>query len=874
MRIIVTAPLVAVVGFAGLALAGSVQQAERASDLGVLASLAADAGGLAYQLQRERVAAADLLASGGARHEEAFGRQTAETDEAVTRYRPQRGRVPGVPAGTAAVLGRVDRALDELAPLRAQVRTAAHASVSAMTFSYRIAIADLLAYRESMAQGVASAEIADGIRASAALSKAGEAVGQQQVAVMRALAAGQLTPAMQQDITASRTGFTESSLSFLGLARPDWRIWWEQAGSGEEVVALQRLQDQVSRAEPGARLRVDTNEWITATQGWAQRLHDVQRRVDGSVMAEIDAARLDQRRTAIVEAAAMAVALALTVLVTWAVARQITRRLRRLRDAANAVAFDELPAMVEELRGADGSVHPEAFAMQAASTVERASNDEIGEVGQAFTAVHRAAVRTAAEQAVMRANTAKIFIHLSRREQRLVDSVLAQVDLVEQDETDPDRLQKLYTLDNLATRMARINASLLVLGGVGVGRMRHEDVPLPKVLQAALSQIEHYARVRLGVVDGDVAVSRDAVDEVVHLVAELMDNATSYAPPESETWVTARGLGDRVIVQVSDEGVGLPKERLDQLNEVLARPPAIDVAAVRAMGLMVVGQLALRLGAKVELRAGPRLGTIAEVALPAALIRQVEQDLPSAGRRPALAGTLENGIRLDGSDLFSAGPAPISPAVPSIPPPRIPAVPGSPAPRIPAVPGSAAPRIPAAPGSPAQRIPSQPMPATVGRAVAPAAPPPVRDSDQTQELLIFEQVNSWFRADHGGDSVATDPVGNGVATEPVEPVEHVEHVDQGAWDWQAPGDDGWRAASELGTPTVVATTASGLPVRQPNRHLVPGAVAPPADRQPRSDRPERRDPAQVASAMSAYARGVAGRKPVLVNGASVGDANA
>jgi len=899
MRIIVAAPLVAVVGFAGLALAGSVQQAERASDLGVLARLGADAGTLAYQLQSERVSAADLLATGGTKQEDAYAKQTAGTDQAVAQYRRQRALVPSVPTGTAAVLQRIDGSLNDLGPLRAQVRTAANASVSAMTFSYRIIIADLLSYREAIAQGVESAEIADQIRASSALSKAGEAVGQQQVAVMRALAAGQLTPAMQQDITASRTGFTENSLTFLSLATPQWRVWWEQAGSGQEIVSLQRLQDQVSRAEPGSRLRLPTGEWIAATQSWASRLQDVQKRVDSAVFDAIDAARVDERRNAIIEAAAMAVALALTVLVTWAVARQITHRLRRLRDAANAVAFDELPAMVEELRTADASVHPETLAMQAATSLDRGISDEIGEVGQAFTAVHRAAIRTAAEQAVMRANTAKIFIHLSRREQRLVDSVLAQVDLVEQDETDPDRLQRLYTLDNLATRMARINASLLVLGGVGVGRMRHTDVPLPKMLQAALSQIEHYQRVRLGVVDTDVAVSRDGVDEVVHLLAELMDNATTYAPPESETWVTARSLGDRVIVQISDEGVGLPKERLAQLNHVLSRPPAIDVAAVRAMGLVVVGQLAIRLGATVELRPGPRLGTIAEVSLPGKLICPVPEaeELPTAGRPSVFASPLETGIRMD-------SPIPVSPAPAGmqIPLPRTPYA--GPLPQSNG--GLAIPGGGSQPGNGGHRASNGGLPGGNGGLPSgngghsggnggmhggangglhgggtsggpqggargalpqrPQAPPPdliaphgraqVREIDQTQELIIFEQVNSWFRADHD-HALGLEPshAPSQAPSSPPPPVAEPP-VPPAVTNWSTPGDDGWQAASELETPKVAGTTRTGLPIRKPQAHLIPGAVSPSSD----ASRSERRDPSQVASAMSAYARGVAGRR--------------
>jgi len=783
MRIIVAAPLVAVVGFAGLALAASARQAEQASRLGIQAQLASHAGGLAYRLQRERAAAADLLISDTAAHQDAFARRTAETNEAVTRYRLQRDLMPTVPAGQRAVLDRTDSALAGLAPLRAQVRTGAQASVSATTFSYRIVVADLQAYRDSTAQGAPTPEIADDIRAAAALSKAGESLGQHQVAVLRAVAAGQLTPAMQQDITAARTSFTESSLDFLGLARPAWRVWWEQAGSGEVAIALQRLQDQVSRARPGDELVLDTAAWIATTQDWAGQLFEVQQRVDAAVLAAVNVARLDLRRRALVEAAAVAATLLLTAVVTWAVARRITRRLRRLRDAANTVAFTKLPAIVAELRHADAtSVDPETLAARSASALEYAGTDEIGEVGQAFSEVHRAAVRTAAEQAVMRANTAEIFIHLSRREQRLVDAVLAQVDRVEQDETDPDRLDRLYTLDHLATRMGRINASLLVLGGVGVGRVRRDNVPLPDVMQGALSQIEYYTRVRLGVIDADVAVAPEAVDEVVHLLAELMDNATAYSPPDTDVWTTARGLGDRVIVQISDEGVGLPPARLAQLNELLAKPPDVDVGAVRAMGLMVVGQLGSRLGARVELRPGPKLGTIAEVTLPSALIRAV----PREAQLPVTPGLVprhrDNGSR-HARLMPVAGASPIQTVAP---------------------------------------------PTAVTTVLDPSL-------DTTQELPIFQQVNRWFRASHG------DEVPSG---------------------WQSPADDGWRAASELAEPKIVARTTTGLPVRTPQRHLVPGGIGTPSER---DARPERRDPTRVAAAMAAYARGVAGRRSRPVN---------
>jgi signal transduction histidine kinase len=798
MRLIVAAPLVAVLGFAGLALTESARQTTRASDLGLLAQLGAEAGDLAHRLQNERIVAADLLTRGAPEQQDAFADATTATDAAVAHYRRQRAKLPGDSAAGQAVLPRIDAALAGLPPLRAQVRTAERASVSAMTFSYRIAIADLLSLRESVTLGVVNARIADGIRASAALSEVAEAIGQQQVAVLRAIAADQLTPAMQQDITAARAGFTESSLAFLALARPAWRGWWEQAASGESALLLQRMQDQVSRSVAGSPLELDLDTWVTATRQWSVRLAELRQRVDAVVLDDVRAAHTDQRRRTVMEAAAVVVALVLTTLVTWAVARQITRRLRRLRDAANAVAFERLPQVVARLEHPDSSsVDPDELARrQAGAGLEPSSDDEIGEVGQAFTAVHRAAVRTAAEQAVMRANTAEIFIHLSRREQRLVDAVLAQVDKVERDETDPDRLHQLYTLDNLATRMGRINASLLVLGGVGVGRVRHHDVPLQQVLQAAQSQIEHYARIRLGLVDGDVAVSAESVDEVVHLLAELMENATGYSPPGTETWVTGRSLGDRVIVQISDEGVGLSPQRRQQLNDLLARPPAVDVAAVRAMGLVVVGQLATRLGVAVQLRPGPRRGTIAEVALPGSMIRPLppEEFLLTPGRPSRRAA------RTAVAPPYRAAP---EPWVGSPPAPEPWA--GSP---------PADPVLPVAPVF---------QPATA----------PDRGAVPAEELVIYHQVNHWFQADRPGG-------GNGTP-------------------WASPADDAWRTAARADSPEVAGTTTSGLPKRQPQQHLVPGGVTTPRQRS------EHRDPTRVATAMAAYARGVAGRRPNLIN---------
>ena len=164
-------------------------------------------------------------------------------------------------------------------------------------------------------------------------------------------------------------------------------------------------------------------------------------------MGEVGDLRDEQVTQAGVQIAGVALVLLIAIVLTGVVARRITRRLRALHDAAREVAYEQLPTVVAELRAAaPGTVDPDEVADRASAKLVVGGADEVADVAQAFRAVHREAVRIAGEQAVMRSNVAEIFVHLSRREQRLVDAVLAQVDRVERDETDPDRLQQLYQL--------------------------------------------------------------------------------------------------------------------------------------------------------------------------------------------------------------------------------------------------------------------------------------------------------------------------------------------------------------------------------------------------------------------------------------------
>lgn len=622
LGLLVGVPLVAVIAFAALAVSTSGGQALRAEGLRRLVATGEQAGELVHRLQVERAGAVNLLVGGQPEAVSGFLDRVTASQRAGDGYQQARAELTSLPAGTASRLDRIGGQLARLGALREQV-AAGQGAASAVAFTYRIVIADLIAFREAVAQaGGAPAELADRLRAAAALSQATEQVGRQQVAVLRAAGYGPLTPAAAQEITAARTGHGEALSTFDGLALPSWRAALERSAVGEEALAAQRLEDAVARTAVGETLQVDPAEWTAGLDARMLRLRQVERGIDADILAEVTSRRDAQRLSAGGQIAAVVLAVVLAVALAAGLGRPVVRGLRRLRDAAHEVAFRGLPAAVAQLERQEalGGLTPDQVAQQAPTPVQVRGRDELAEVGAAFNAVHREAVRTAAEQAQLRLSIAAIMLNLARRGQKLTGRLTAALDDVERDELDPNKLAQLYQLDLMATLLGGTNESLLVLGGAGSAQVRTVDEPLADVLRAALGRVEQYTRIDPGVVDEGVAVRSGVVDEVVKLLAELLDNACRYSPPQVPVRVDARWLADRVIIQIADEGIGIPPERRAELNRRLATRPPLDLAAVEAMGLTVVAYLAARHGIRVELRDGHRRGTIAEVTLPPELV--------------------------------------------------------------------------------------------------------------------------------------------------------------------------------------------------------------------------------------------------------------
>lgn len=623
LALLVVVPLLTAVAFAALALTNATGEALHAGRLKALMETATHAGDLAYRLRAERASATALLTS-DATDAESYASRVAATNSSITHYRAQRSRLSSMPSSVRSVLHRVDRDLKGLHRVRTQVR-AGSTPLSPAVFQYRTTIADLITYRDSIAQSSsAGSDVADQIRATAALSKAGEYVGQQQVEVLRALAGGELTSAAQQQIAAARLGYDKSTSTVFNLGEARWRDWLERSVSGETELVAQRMEDSVARTEPSEKLAVSPRSWLTAMDHRSALLRQVDKRTDAAVLDAVTAQRDSQRWWAVGEATLVVLLLAAASVIATRLGRSMTRQLRHLRDAAHSVATTRLPEAVATLStpGSLGDATPAELAARQGEPARVAGKDEISEVAQAFNTVHHEAVRLAAEQARAHDRFAETLVAAARRGARLTHVMVSELDTVQRDEADPERMETFFALDHLAIRMERNSNNLLVLGGGGHGRVRDSDEPCVNVLMAATQQIERFGRVTFGHVEPDVAVTSRAVDDVAHLLAELLDNATRFSPPGSTVGVAAWRFADRLAVQIVDEGVGMQPAQRAELNNRLTSS-TMDVGAVRSMGMLVVARIAARHGIVVELRDPAGTGTITEVTLPSSMLAAV-----------------------------------------------------------------------------------------------------------------------------------------------------------------------------------------------------------------------------------------------------------
>ncbi|MEU9782229.1 nitrate- and nitrite sensing domain-containing protein [Streptomyces phaeochromogenes] len=361
-----------------------------------------------------------------------------------------------------------------------------------------------------------------------------------------------------------------------------------------------------------AQQGITPETWMAASTLKFDGYSEVEQELINRAVGDAGDIATDAQRDAFVNGAIVIVALLAAFIIAGLMARQMSRSMRQLRNAAFGVAEQRLPMLVDQLSRTDpGRVDTRVTPIPITTT------DEIGEVARAFDQVHREAVRLAAEQALLRGNINAIFTNLSRRNQSLIEGQLTLITELENNEADPDQLENLFRLDHLATRMRRNGENLLVLAGEEPGRRWDQPVPLVDVLRAASSEVEQYERIELSGVP-EAEIHGRAVTDLVHLLAELLENATTFSSPQTKVRVTATRLPDgRIMVEIHDKGIGLTAEDFADINHKLANPPTVDAAISQRMGLFVVGRLSDRHGIRVQLRpSGEQAGTTSLVMLP------------------------------------------------------------------------------------------------------------------------------------------------------------------------------------------------------------------------------------------------------------------
>ncbi len=454
-----------------------------------------------------------------------------------------------------------------------------------------------------------------------------EQVRRQHAILSAALGSGSATAALQ-DAARSADAQLAATLAELDTsALQSTRDRYASTVAGADVDNRERIEQRtltaMARNEPLPPLAAD---WNVAAGRTAELIRKVEVAQQQQLAADGAALAASARRAALRDGVVVALLALLTVVMLVVVARSVVRPLRTLRTTAFQIARARLPATIERLALVDGrmpDMHVEPIGVH--------TDEEIGEVARAFDAVHGAAVRLAGEQALLRRSVNDIFVNLARRSQNLVSRQIHLIDRLEEREKDTDHLDELFKLDHLATRMRRNNENLLVLAGESRAMTaRARDTPAADVLGAAVSEIELFRMVAVGPAP-DLDVAGSAVTDLAHLVAELLENATTFSPLDSTVSLDARVRVDgAMVVEIADEGSGMEPAELAKVNAELAEPPLFDAKVSRHMGLFVVGRLAHRHGLTVEL--GPRTagrGLLASVVVPTSLLRSVGADLVS-----------------------------------------------------------------------------------------------------------------------------------------------------------------------------------------------------------------------------------------------------
>jgi signal transduction histidine kinase len=679
LLLLITIPTLTAVALGGFRITSSVQSALADQRTLQLANLSSNITTLVQRLQDERDQTAYFIAQGANGGRTVASGSGAAGLQVVYTQRHDTERASAVVVGD---LNQIGGSFPALVRQEAQVAVADLANLPNLRLAatesqlpalvvvqkYSGIIGDLLVLEQNTAQGASDATLSQAVRVLGLVSRMKEDASEQRAILTAALIEHNLDPAARTALENAQSDQAASLSSFnLGATNAQRQLF--QTSVSNSQVPQAEAQEQQALAG-GTTLRNDTvtpdDFYGAMTNEINFQLGSVERNLVNAIIARTVQLRNAAVISALVTAVAVLLLLGLALLFTVMVARSMVRPLRRLRAGALEVAGVRLPETVRRMSESEGAAAPLDV-----EPIDVDSSDEIGEVARAFDQVHREALRLASNEAALRGNVNAMFVNLSRRSQSLVERQIRLIDDLEQGEQDAERLANLFQMDHLATRMRRNSENLLVLAGHEVSRRWTQSVALVDVLRAAVSEIEQYERVTLNVQPG-ISVRGQAVNDVVHLIAELAENASSFSAADTPVKVSGHLLNSGgVLLDITDQGVGMGAEEMAHANWRLDNPPVVDVAVSRRMGLFVVARLAARHGIRVRLRPASAGGLTALVWLPDEVISHDSATASPPGMRrfdaaaaapPATAAGAPEWPVADSGDSRSAAASAVSAA--------------------------------------------------------------------------------------------------------------------------------------------------------------------------------------------------------------------
>ncbi|WP_405543882.1 nitrate- and nitrite sensing domain-containing protein [Streptomyces phaeochromogenes] len=621
--------LMALWGFAAVTTASSIGATERAKE--VNAELLVPVDAFVTAVQAERTAALRYAATPG-KGDPAELRAAGRTSDAAAKKLLDGANASSADAGLldSVLPGRIDRLetdASDLPALRAEA-SGDGAKVTDLHTAYSTMIEHAFAVSGALT-GEERTSAASEARVVLELARAREALAQEQAILAAGRAAGTLT----KDQYALFVGAVATQRQLLAPAvadlRPGHRAAYNTVLQSGSYESLQAIENRVRSAGPGASAVSAgfLTQWDGSAKSVLDGLAKAEKSAGTAAVSQVNAFGWDTLGASGVAVALGLVGVLLSLLVSVLVGRGLIVELLDLRNSALEVAGRRLPQAMRRLHAGQG------VDIDAEAPMRRLAGGELAQVGTALTAVQRAALKAASERAELLSGISGVYVSIARRSQVLLHRQLDLLDGMEQRQRDPAELQDLYRIDYLATRMRRHSESLLILSGIAPGRGWRDPIPLSEVLRAAVAEIENASRVRIWATPR-VSVAGGSVADVIHLLAELVENASAFSPPSTQVQLRAARVRGGLLIEVEDSGFGMKEDAMAEANRKI-RSEKVDLLDAKQIGLIVVNRLAERQGMSVELRSSGSGGVTAGVLIPEHLVRD---DMPVHDRAPAESG--------------------------------------------------------------------------------------------------------------------------------------------------------------------------------------------------------------------------------------------